>query len=127
MVDTRRLAGLASRLEAKLRLPDGHLVVGLSGGADSGALAYLLSRGGQPVRAIHVHHGLAASERLESAAMSIASSLRLEIDVIRVSIPPGASPEGQARSGEISSLPGIGPGRGCARGAHPRRPGRDRR
>ena len=98
MVDTRRLTALAALIEAKLRLPERQLVVGLSGGADSAALAYLLSRGRHPLRAIHVHHGLPASDRLESAARDVASNLQLEIEVIGVSVPAGASPEGQART-----------------------------
>ena len=98
MVDTRRLTALAALIEAKLRLPDRPLVVALSGGADSGALAYLITRGGHAVRAIHVHHGLAASDRLESAARDVASYLQLEIEVIGVSVPAGSSPEGQART-----------------------------
>ena len=98
MVATRRLTGLVDRLEGLLRLPDGDLVVALSGGADSAALAYLLTRGARPARALHVNHGFAASARLETAAARIAGSLEMEIEVVSVSVPGGASPEGKART-----------------------------
>ncbi len=104
MVDTRRLTALAALIEAKLRLPERQLVVGLSGGADSAALAYLLSRSRHPLRAIHVHHGLPASDRLESAARDVASNLQLEIEVIGVSVPAGASLEGQARTARYQAF-----------------------
>ncbi len=111
MVDTRRLTTLSARIEDKLRLPDGNFVVALSGGADSAALAFMLSGGGHPVRALHVNHGLEFSEPMESAARRIASILDLALEVVGVSVASGASPEGQARSARYQALhESTGPG-----------------
>ena len=104
MVDTRRLTTLSTRIEAELRLPEGDFVVALSGGADSAALAFLLSRAGPRARALHVNHGLESSDRLEEAARQVASFLGLALEVVRVTVAPGASPEGQARSARYEAL-----------------------
>ena len=63
MVETRRLKELRGRSTELLRLPDGDLVVALSGGADSATLAYLIRRLGRDVRAVHVDHLTGASAR----------------------------------------------------------------
>jgi tRNA(Ile)-lysidine synthetase-like protein len=104
MADTRRLTALVSRIEPRLRLPEGDLVVGLSGGADSAALAHVLSRGGRTVRALHVHHGLAYSDRLEAAAREIGESLGLPVETVRVTVEPGSSPEGRARTARYKAF-----------------------
>jgi tRNA(Ile)-lysidine synthetase-like protein len=104
MVETRRLKELRSRSTALLRLPDGDLVVALSGGADSAALAYLLVTLGRVFRAVHVNHGLPASDRLEEAAGAVARSIGVELDVVGIEIPPGASLEGQARKARYAAL-----------------------
>ncbi len=110
MVATRRLTELVDRLEGLLRLPEGDLVVALSGGADSAALAYLLNSGALPARALHVNHGLSASARLEAAAARIAGSLGMEIEVVNVAVPDGASPEGQARTARYRAFrDSVGP------------------
>ena len=75
MAGTRRLSRLAESTSARLNLPPGPLVVGLSGGADSAALAFLCKRGGRGLRALHVNHGLAHSARMERAARTIADRL----------------------------------------------------
>ena len=54
MVETRRLSELRSRLAGLLRLPGGDLLIALSGGADSAALAYLLANLGRRSRAPRV-------------------------------------------------------------------------
>ncbi|HLU30885.1 MAG TPA: hypothetical protein VK088_03940, partial [Acidimicrobiia bacterium] len=64
MAETRRLKELAASIEEVADLPDGPLAVALSGGADSAALLWYCRRVDRPVRAIHVHHGLPASDRL---------------------------------------------------------------
>jgi tRNA(Ile)-lysidine synthetase-like protein len=79
-------------------------VVGLSGGADSAALAYVLSRGGRTVRAIHVNHGLEFSDRLELAARLIGESIGLPLETIQVTVEPGSSPEGQARTARYQAF-----------------------
>ncbi len=98
MAETRRLTELTGSAKSRLELPEGDLVVGLSGGADSAALAWLCLDLGRRTRALHVNHGLTYSNRMESAAISIARELDLELDVVTVEVPEGASPEGRARS-----------------------------
>lgn len=111
MAGSRRLAGLATRLETFLQIPDGELAVALSGGADSAALGYLLASGGRSVRAIHVDHGMAASPRLERAAKEVAAILGVEIIVVPVDLGPAGASEGTARRArygafEEAALPG---------------------
>jgi tRNA(Ile)-lysidine synthetase-like protein len=104
MVETRRLSELRSRSAGLLGLPDGDLVVALSGGADSAALVYLLSVLGRGFRAVHVNHGLPASARLEEAALAVADAVGADLDVVSIDIPPGASIEGQARKARYGAL-----------------------
>ncbi|MEX1125870.1 MAG: tRNA lysidine(34) synthetase TilS [Acidimicrobiia bacterium] len=98
MVATRRLTGLTDRLASLLDLRPGKPVVALSGGADSASLAFLLSRVSAGVRAVHVNHSLPHSARLEAAAREVASQLDMPLEVVTVSVPGGASPEGRART-----------------------------
>ncbi|HEX6145463.1 MAG TPA: tRNA lysidine(34) synthetase TilS [Acidimicrobiia bacterium] len=104
MVETRRLSELRSRLAGLLRLPGGDLLVALSGGADSAALAYLLANLGRRSRAVHVNHGLPASARLEVAARAVADAVGIELEVSAIVVPPGASFEGQARQARYEAL-----------------------
>jgi len=97
MVETRRLTRLVAAFSKRLELPDGRLVVGLSGGADSAVLSYLCSRLDRQVGAVHINHGLANSPMMEGAAVAIAQGLGVTIDVRHVVVPEGPSPEGQAR------------------------------
>lgn len=97
MAGTRRLEQLAESVEGRLDLPDGDLVVALSGGADSGALAYLCLKIGREVSAVHIDHGLPNSPLMEKAAKAVAAELGLDLKVRRVVVPEGPSPEGQAR------------------------------
>ena len=104
MVETRRLSELRSRSAGLLRLPEGDLVVALSGGADSAALAYLLAHLGHRIRAVHVNHGLPASARLEEAARAVADAVDIELEVSGIVVPPGASFEGHAREARYEAL-----------------------
>lgn len=97
MVGTRRLEQLLDGVEDRLRLPQGPALVGLSGGADSAALAYLCLRLGRDVGALHVNHGLLHSPLMERAASAVAAALDLDLEIITVEVPKGPSPEGQAR------------------------------
>ncbi len=106
MVETRRLIELRSRLIELLEVPAGDLVVALSGGADSAALAYLLGHPARRFRAVHVNHGLPDSSKLERAARGIAGRLGVDLDVAAVAVPAGASAEGQARHARYESLSG---------------------
>lgn len=104
MAEARRLTQLGAAVEAAVVLPEGPLAVALSGGADSAALLWLCVRSGRTVRAIHIHHGLAASDKMEQAATAVAADLDIELNVVRVEIPAGASPEGQARAARYAAL-----------------------
>ncbi len=97
MAGTRRLTELALSVSDRVDLPDGPLVVGLSGGADSAALAWLCVDMGRDVRAVHINHGLPDSRLMEKAAVAIAGQLDVDIETREVIVPEGPSPEGQAR------------------------------
>ena len=97
MATSRRLSRLARQVTSAADLPDGPLWVALSGGADSAALAWVAVHAGRNVRAVHVHHGLPTSDVMERAARTIARRLGIELVVEKVTVPPGASWEGQAR------------------------------
>jgi tRNA(Ile)-lysidine synthase len=118
MVATRRLDALSAAVAERLDLPDGQWpnsqwpttrwIIALSGGADSAALAFLASRAG-PVRAIHIHHGLAASDALETAARAVAASLGIPIEVRSVTI--DRFTENAARTARYQALlGGLGEG-----------------
>ena len=79
-------------------LPDGAAVVALSGGADSAVAAWVCAQSAEEVRAVHVDHGLPDSPALVQAARAVASKLGIDMDVVSVQVPQGASPEGQART-----------------------------
>ncbi len=99
MAEPRRLTQLAAQSRSVLNdCPGGDLVVGLSGGADSAAAAWLSVDSGRSVRAIHVHHGSVAADRLEVAAVSIANRLSIPLTFERVEVPAGPSYEARART-----------------------------
>lgn len=104
MAEPRRLIELETEVAGAADLPDGRLVVGLSGGADSAALLWLCRRQEREVRAVHVHHGLAASDALAGAAAAIAETLATPLVVKRVTLGAGASPENQAREVRYRAL-----------------------
>lgn len=104
MVATRRLTELIGSVAARLRLPDGPVVVGLSGGADSAALAYLCVETGREIRALHVNHGLAHSMLMQKAALSVAEELGIDLEIVNVSVPEGPSPEGRAREARYEAF-----------------------
>lgn len=98
MVETRRLNRLLTEIAGRVHLPEGPVVVALSGGADSAALAGLLVRAGGTVRALHVHHGLAPSDRLEQTARSAAADLGIGFTSDRIEPEPGPGFEARARA-----------------------------
>lgn len=65
-------------------LPEGPLVIALSGGADSAACAWAAVEAGRSVRGRHIVHGRPSSERLEVAARSIAEHLGITLEVERI-------------------------------------------
>jgi len=97
MVDTRRLTQLVATVSDRLDLPNGQLIVGLSGGADSAALGYLCVQQERQVSAVHINHGLASSSMMEQSAAAIALDLDIPLETRAVVVPEGPSPEGQAR------------------------------
>jgi tRNA(Ile)-lysidine synthase len=102
----RRLTSLLEDVDSRVTMPDRPLVVALSGGADSAALAVVANRH-QETRAIHVDHGLGGSPELARAAAAIAERLGIELDVITVDVGEGPSPEGQARRVRYQALAGA--------------------
>lgn len=101
MVATRRLDALSTAVSQRLDLPRGPWVVALSGGADSAALAWLTSRIAS-VRALHVHHGLPASDALEQAARAVAGALMIPIEVLSVTLEKVS--ENEARNARYRAL-----------------------
>lgn len=87
-------------------IEDGPLVVALSGGADSAVVAWGCARARPPgtVRAVHVNHGWAASDELESAARAVAAKVGLPIEVVAVTPDDSPSPEGAARDARLGAL-----------------------
>ena len=104
MVATRRLSVLSASVAQRLDLPEGKFIVALSGGADSAALAWLTSRIG-PIRAVHVHHGLAASDALERAARAVAEALAIPLEVLAVTLEKFT--ENGARKARYSALASV--------------------
>ena len=104
MVGTRRLTQLVESVEDRLALPEGPLVVAMSGGADSAALAFLAGQQGREVRAVHIDHGLPGSPLMRKAAKEVAAVTGLELDVRTIEVPEGPSPEGQARLARYAEL-----------------------
>lgn len=97
MVGQSGLSGLSASVREAFRAPPGRLVVALSGGPDSAVCAWAAVSLALPVRSVHVHHGLEASDLLAAAAAAVAKKLDLELRVLSVTVPKAASPEGQAR------------------------------
>lgn len=84
--------------------PVGRVAMALSGGADSAVAAWLMLELGACCRAVHVDHGLAGSPVVRAAAVAIAERLGLDLEVIEVTVPPGASPENQGREVRYAAL-----------------------
>jgi tRNA(Ile)-lysidine synthase len=86
-----------------LRLLSGrHCVVALSGGADSAVAALGSTLHAASTRALHVHHGFAASDELAAAATAIADHLGLDLIVERVT--PAGNSETEARAARRPAL-----------------------
>ncbi len=106
MAEPRRLTELVAVVEEVTDLPDGPLVVALSGGADSAALLHMCCRLERKVRAVHVHHGFGTSDMMAGAASAVASHLGVDLRVVEVDVCEGASPEDQARRARYAALEG---------------------
>jgi tRNA(Ile)-lysidine synthase len=92
MAATRRLKQLGEEVLVAADTLEGTVAVALSGGADSAVLLWVALQSGASVRALHIHHGLPASEQLSQAASAIASALGATLDVRYVEHPAGGGP-----------------------------------
>lgn len=110
MAGSRRLTRLGSEAVARVaRALDGDdspAAAALSGGADSAVLAWALQEAGRRVRAVHIHHGWPASDRMEAAAGAVADRLGIGLTRIRVDASGPGSPEAAARSARYAALEG---------------------
>lgn len=104
---------MAQRFEAAIEgfAPTLPLAIGLSGGADSTALAVACARRwpGQ-VQAIHVHHGLqAAADGFARHCEALCSMLGVPLTVCRVdaTAAPGQSPEDAARTARYEAFDAV--------------------
>ena len=108
MAGSRRLTHLGSEVVEKVRgglgEPGAPVVVALSGGADSAVLTWAILRDDRPVRAVHVHHGWIASDRMESAAAAVADRLEVDLRKVRISASGPGSPEEAARHARYGAL-----------------------
>ena len=107
MALSSRLIKLADSLVATVAsIEPGPIAVALSGGSDSAVAAWACveARPAGSVRAVHIDHGWDASPQLGKAAQAIAEQLGLPLEVIRITVPPGPSPEGTARSARLEAL-----------------------
>ncbi|MCW8127812.1 tRNA lysidine(34) synthetase TilS [Microbulbifer halophilus] len=63
--------------------------IAYSGGLDSTALLHLLADAGLPLRAVHIHHGLAAeADAWQAHCQRTASALDIPLTAVRVSVDP---------------------------------------
>lgn len=110
MAGSRRLTRLGSEVTAgaarALDGDDSPAAAALSGGADSAVLAWALQEAGRRVRAVHIHHGWPASDRMEAAAGAVADRLGIDLTRIRVDASGPGSPEAAARSARYAALEG---------------------
>jgi tRNA(Ile)-lysidine synthase len=118
MAGTRRLTQLVDEISGSVSLPDGDLVVALSGGADSAALAFLVDALGRDRRALHVDHGLTHSALMREAATEVARTVGVSLTVVETVVPPGPSPEGRARSARYEAIAAAVPAREIVLTAH---------
>jgi tRNA(Ile)-lysidine synthase len=106
-----RLTALLRTVTDAFDLPDAAAhAIALSGGADSAALAWLMTTAGlteRPVRALHVHHGWSGSDLMERAARAVAAQVGSDLDVLEVEVGDGASPEAMARTARYRALFGA--------------------
>ncbi len=102
MAGADRLTELAESMAARLVVPDGPTAVGLSGGADSAALLWLLAERGGDVVAIHVFHGLPASSMMSTAAGQVAARCGIRLEMAFVE--PGAASEAELRRVRLAAL-----------------------
>lgn len=104
MAGAGRLSPTAERLATSVadRLPAVPILVALSGGPDSAALAWAVTRSGRTARAVSVDHGLTASKALMQAAAGISARLGMAHSV--VAAPDVGDSETALRAARLSVL-----------------------
>lgn len=85
-------------------LPDGPILVALSGGADSAVLAWAVAAA-RPVRAVSVDHGLPGSGPLMAAAAQVAAALGLDHSVVAAAA--ASDSETELRAVRLAALEGA--------------------
>ncbi len=111
MPGPHRSVSAARNAVAALDLPAGaRVVAGISGGADSlalaAALAFVAPRKGWVACAVVVDHQLREDSADDAArAVALCRDLGLEAETVRVAVAPGpAGPEGEARTARMAAL-----------------------
>ncbi|MDE0606813.1 MAG: tRNA lysidine(34) synthetase TilS [Acidimicrobiaceae bacterium] len=85
---------------------DDELALGVSGGADSTAMALLAAEAGRSFRIWHVHHGLRdASDAEVELVAKLASSLGMPFELRRLELTDGPDLEATAREARYAVLP----------------------
>lgn len=102
MAGPDRLTELAGVLGARMSLPQGPVAVGLSGGADSAALLWLVARRNSDVVAIHVFHGMAASSLMATAAGQVAALIG--VPLVMAVVEPAGTAEHHLRAARHTAL-----------------------
>ena len=106
MAETRRLKELVAGTLDASRFPDAPLLVALSGGADSAALALLAVETRVQVRAAYVDHGTPHAPLLRAAAEKVAAGLDLPLLVLDSGL-AGQFTEDLARKARYRALLGA--------------------
>lgn len=106
MVATRRLKEIVDRIATLGDFPDSALLIGLSGGPDSAALAFLATQSGGRVRAAHVDHGTPFARQLRDAARATAEILDMELELVKLE-PLERFSEDRARRARYDALLGL--------------------
>lgn len=88
---------------------EGSVVIALSGGPDSAAVAVLTQEAGMTLRAIHVDHGLQGSHLMRAAAGALASALGIELEVVEIQT-AGTSETDLREARYRALLERVGPG-----------------
>lgn len=85
---------------------DNELALGVSGGADSTAMALLAAEAGRSFTVWHVHHGLRdASDAEAELVEKLASSLGMPFELRRLELTDGPDLEATAREARYAALP----------------------
>ncbi len=96
------LAALLDRCD----FPDGSLALGVSGGADSVAMALLAQTAGREITIWHVDHGLRPSSSMDADMVdALASRLGVAFELRQIAVDSGTNMEARARAVRYEALP----------------------